>query len=172
MTEITWGPEIAVNGKRPDWLKDKDWVTFRNTASYSEKWSEKHHAEDIRFGGGIRSDPYVTLIRLPADHPHYATQQPRTAPSGGEVGPEVLERMIACLRAAAAVAKDSVFGQSGYASEARAIVALLEPVDPAKAYVDQVFRGISDGGPMSDEGVKWMMEEAFKAGSLAAGDGR
>ncbi len=94
--EINWGPEIAVEGKRPAWLrgvqaclmKTGAWCTWQppTPRNPAEEWAWSH-------GDGR---PNITAIRLPADHPHYATHNTPTAPSGGEVGPEVVpmvERM-------------------------------------------------------------------------------
>jgi len=64
---VQWGPEIVVDGKRPEWLKDDDrFCYFHNEANY---WVNDTKAEDWEEPiGGFR---WVTAIRLPADHPHY-----------------------------------------------------------------------------------------------------
>jgi len=70
MTEIVWGPEIAVDGKRPEWLEISDFPSgSQGFARTSWGW----------VGNRDRSDPIeewawssITHIRLPADHPHYA----------------------------------------------------------------------------------------------------
>ena len=57
-----------------------------------------------------------------------------------EISQELVERMAALVRAVADVPKDSALGQSGYASEARAIVAELpKPVDPDLIEAEAIF---------------------------------
>jgi len=100
MTEIVWGPEIAIDGKRPEWLEISDfpsgsqgfartswgWVGNRDRSYPIEKWAWS----------------IITHIRLPADHPHYTAFKPHPAPSPSEVGPEVVERLIGAVRELAA----------------------------------------------------------------------
>lgn len=74
MTDIKWGPAIAVDGKRPEWLGEfADRIGYERQGDgwygphprYPDLWSE----EDILNNkGGWET---VTAIRLPADHPHY-----------------------------------------------------------------------------------------------------
>ena len=63
MTE-EYGPPIAVNGKRPEWLDINDWVQFKNDCNYSETRATKH----IWFDN-------VVSIRLRADHPYYQSAE-------------------------------------------------------------------------------------------------
>lgn len=87
--EINWGPEIAVEGKRPEWLACNDEVLLRECGLEPYKVS--------MLVGEIEWHEEVEAIRLPADHPHYATPQPRTAPSGGEA--QVVRLRAAITRA-------------------------------------------------------------------------
>lgn len=96
----------------------------------------------------------------------------RTAPNGGEVGPEVVERMIALVREVARMPK----GYSGYASirnaagdEARAIVALLpEPVDADEQYARDLIReqGWLGVGEIGGQAVLRMIATAHRAGRV------
>ena len=68
--EIVWGPAIAVDGKRPGWLKDGTPGMFENRPG---EWLKQTHdvtawcwAEKANDGKGC-----PIRIRLPADHPHY-----------------------------------------------------------------------------------------------------
>lgn len=79
--EIEWGPEIAVDGKRPEWLGDGDEV-IRVT---NEARTEDHTsivAESATYW------PNVGHIRLPASHPAYiAIAKGFTPWSGGDEAP-------------------------------------------------------------------------------------
>lgn len=63
MTDIKWGPAIAVDGKRPGWLKGTDTIDVQEDGN--------------DFYGVAMEDRSVVwhddlnAIRLPADHPHY-----------------------------------------------------------------------------------------------------
>jgi len=63
MTE--YGPEIPVNGKRPEFVRDDDMVQVQWRYA---TWGE-YPASCIQ--GWVSS---ITTIRLPATHPYYATQ--------------------------------------------------------------------------------------------------
>ena len=147
---ITWGPEIAVNGKRPEWLADDDRMQCLPSPDWKVGADWVHPLDDNHAWACL------THIRLPADHPHYAAQEPRTAPSGGEVGSEVVDALRGALtrsvtalndwlatyaddlcdpeHVATARARIAEFGTLAYIAEVqqqnRAALALLpEPVD-------------------------------------------
>lgn len=68
MTDINWGPEIATNGKRPEWLRDGDKIRWYGKCAADDWWegsSRFTYAESISWD-------HDTHIRLPADHPHYS----------------------------------------------------------------------------------------------------
>lgn len=176
-SDITWGPEIRVDGKRPEWL-DGDpkmvWPAHRNG-----NWLD--HTLNAAFDRWAWE--WIGSIRLPADHPHYATQTPATAPSGGEVGPEVVERCFAVIRAYVADSGSRMpSGKSVYAEMVELAGMLPEPVDAdliaareaeAKAseangfrdYAAQTRAGEHDDGPVRHR------YEGIKLGrALAAGD--
>jgi len=88
MTEIVWGPEIAVDGKRPN--IDLDATPWQWTDNRGRHWFTSNG-----FSGNYDWSTDFDHFRLPADHPHYATSKPHPAPSPSEVGPEVLERLRA-----------------------------------------------------------------------------
>lgn len=80
---IVWGPEIRVEGKRPEWLRDSDKILW----SAKKEWGFKEAVagETINWRG---ANGTVT-IRLPANHPHY--RQPTTP----ELDPALWDRMVA-----------------------------------------------------------------------------
>lgn len=60
MSKVEWGPEIAVNGKKPDWLDNNEGITYSiNDAPIA-----------------ARHWPWVAMteFRLPADHWYYKQQ--------------------------------------------------------------------------------------------------
>lgn len=83
MTDIEWGPAIAVDGKRPGWLCSGEWRRVRTLAV--GEWQ----TADIESPGDTIPDMDewnwgdITAIRLPADHPHY--RQPAPIDWSGEL---------------------------------------------------------------------------------------
>lgn len=79
--EIEWGPEIAVDGKRPEWLGDGEWVECYG--KHLDWWD----------GCGGRADEWdgwkdYTAIKLPASHSAYiAIAKGFTPWSGGDEAP-------------------------------------------------------------------------------------
>lgn len=97
-----------------------------------------------------------------------------TAPSGGEVGPEVVERCIALVRAAAERERTGynwTFPQEWHA-EARAIVALLpEPVDGDLVEARKICERINPEMHAVSGDLEEVALAAIKRGrALAAGD--
>lgn len=66
--EIEWGPEIEVDGVRPDWLKDDDIAMYGQSGDWL-----KYPTDPV----GYLWDQ-ITHIRLPADHWYYS--KPKTEP--------------------------------------------------------------------------------------------
>lgn len=67
--KIEWGPEIAVNGVRPDWLGDTDKIQWNDCRGYWGRW--------MVYGFVLAADvgwQNITAIKLPADHPAYTVQ--------------------------------------------------------------------------------------------------
>lgn len=93
MIGVKWGPTIRVNGCRPEWIRDEDYVRFRKiyhgtaTVACASELSQEDWA-------GIRN------IDLPVDHPMYHPKV--TAPAQP---PEELPADWALLRA-----YDEIFG--------------------------------------------------------------
>lgn len=79
---IKWGAGIAVDGKRPEWLRDDDVIAVIN--EHGTYWSDGvYKARDCC------NWPPQTHIRLPANHPYYlATSRGFTYWPGGESAPD------------------------------------------------------------------------------------
>lgn len=72
------GPEIKIDGKRPEWLKDDEEIMV----AWGDVKGGPYPAECVSWG-------YSTAIRLPADHPYYlATSKGFTYWPGGESAPD------------------------------------------------------------------------------------
>lgn len=101
MTEF--GAEIAVDGKRPDWLKDDDKIVvlWRNTAgmwSQPDAWNAAQIDADATMGGEF-SWPTISAIKLPADHPYYkATEAGYKYWPGGDKAPDDWDNSTVLLR--------------------------------------------------------------------------
>jgi len=86
-----WGEPIEVNGVCPDWLRKTDVVDCKT----SDGWTSSHWTKPYRtppkewfwkYGCGR---PYITHIRLPADHPYYlATSRGFKYWPGGDEAPD------------------------------------------------------------------------------------
>lgn len=77
------GPEIKIDGKRPEWLKDdeKIGIVWRN----GEVWDTINSRVDCAHGW----ESSIAAIMLPADHPYYlATSNGFTYWPGGECEPD------------------------------------------------------------------------------------
>ena len=124
--EVEWGPEIKVEGKRPEWLIQDGKLWKRSFDGYEQKDLD---VVSVHW-------PNTDWIRLPANHPHYTTPT-RTA---------LEQRMHSLIKHAAVNA-------SGYTQEeARAILAELEPVDPDVIEADAIMTtiGFRNVDPCSD----------------------
>lgn len=122
LTPMEFGPEIKVDGKRPEWLKDDEkfgWKRVTGTWTAFSDWTATERSLNWS---------EVQSIRLPANHPHYATP----TPDERAVAPELVARLVA-------VVKEQVYAHRNVTNpapsliEARAILAALEPVDRAEA---------------------------------------
>lgn len=72
MTNIEWGPAIAVDGKRPGWIKDEEAmlaVWSGGAISWPDGWDAKRLSEDAQWHR-------IDAVKLPADHPHYRQPVP------------------------------------------------------------------------------------------------
>lgn len=108
---MEFGPEIKVDGKRPEWLGNAERVWVSNFSG--------SEIDQERIAGRVYW-PNAKSIRLPANHPHYTT------PTPDERALALVKRMAEWL----AESDRSQIDKSLYwQSEARAIVAALEPVD-------------------------------------------
>ena len=121
---MEFGPEIKVDGKRPEWLEDHEIVPIRD-----------HYDTEGRWQGTtpVRADrphwPLICAMRLPANHPHYTTP----TPDERAVAPELVYRMKnAILRHVACkpyLFDDDEGPNISVEAELRSIAAALEPVD-------------------------------------------
>jgi len=73
---ITWGNDIAVDGKRPAWLKDDEKCL---PCWSSSRWYENNGARVL----AVANWPGVTMIRLPSDHFAYTAINAGFEPWGG-----------------------------------------------------------------------------------------
>jgi len=160
MVDVQWGPEIPVDGKRPEWLRDED----------EFQWADNHHLDfswwrdDCTTGSSFNPTQWHTLtaIRLPTSHPHYAASQPLQASKGASGYDEgLIERMVALVRQYGT--DDNSIQQRGdgeYRSpcaEARAIVAEMEPaVDGDLVEARDVAASVYDtaGNTLSAENIR------------------
>ena len=69
-TKVEWGPEIAVHGKRPEWLDDEATIQVQSRYGVRPNWNT--------YRAGYNDLPWdsATDIRLRANHPHYAHPTP------------------------------------------------------------------------------------------------
>lgn len=135
MSAITWGPEIAVDGKRPEWLDTGPCKAFIDSSDAFHGWTDDWEdtlETDPAGWKWVKDDgsPRITRIRLPANHPHYATQSHPTAPIPSEVGPEVVERLQRAVQAYARNDRGLIAsGKSVHAELVDLAGMLPEPVD-------------------------------------------
>lgn len=147
VTDFAWGPEIKVDGVRPEWLKDYDVWQWRI-------------ARDPHFKDGIAPSEYekartfglIEAIRLPANHPHYTTP----TPDERAVAPELVSRLVELVEKMSV--EDFAQAWREWRNEARAIVAALEPVDPDKEIIDAMARAMWDNVGLFDPNLDTMRE--------------
>lgn len=142
--EVEWGPEIKVEGKRPEWLTNSD---LRIDVS----WGKTRYTSGDNPEGAPVSCVFwegATAIRLPANHPHY-TKPATPARTALE------QRMEGALRKLASedIRSHQSDGVQAAIFEARAIVAELpEPADPDEIEADAIMTtiGFRNVDPSSD----------------------
>lgn len=154
-----WGAAIPiVDGKRPEWLEDDDVCALVLDGNLLDG-DGKMTAADWVWGGTHQ------FIRLPASHPHY--QQPQTL-----TAQEHLARMEALVRKIATYTSREHHTSELLiaASEARALVAEMEPVDPDEAEaVDLLAHSFV---PQDEEARKLVIKAIKRGRELARGEGR
>ena len=166
-----WGPEIKVEGKRPEWLEKGTKGMFENTPghwlSYTDDldfWSWDEGAND---GKGC-----PIHIRLPANHPHYAQNAPEThrqGTNGVRNSQECLERMEALVRRMAAMHVDGMEHriESLFIEADNIVHDLPEPADPDEAVADEIHSEWLD----NSDGTRAVIMKALKRGrALERGD--
>lgn len=150
---MEFGPEIKVDGKRPEWLKDDETLEYRHSM---DTMVDPMIAPARYDGWSDRDWKCVTAIRLPANHPHYATP----TPDERAVAPELVSRMIEHLKdcgQAHNIRPRDPDAQRRY-DEMKAIVAALEPVDPDKEIIDAMARAMWDNVGLFDPNLDTMRE--------------
>lgn len=72
--KVEWGPEIQVDGSKPDWLPHKShvWVHWASDDAWSALVGWDWRAEDF----DIEDWQGIDMIRLVWDHPYYNKQGP------------------------------------------------------------------------------------------------
>lgn len=131
---VEWGPEIRVDGKRPEWLAYGDKIDI--PAHSGNKWYSEGTGGLGVSPGGVFWDN-VHKFRLPADHSHY--RQPTTP----ERDPALWDRMEALVRDLAS--RDGACFVGEIKHEAQAIVAdLPKPVDPDLIEARKLAASFSD----------------------------
>lgn len=74
----TWGPEIVVNGNRPEWLTGKAVADVRTNAGWCyANETEDEHDEPAENWAWQHSDgkPCIIAIRFRPDHPIYQPKE-------------------------------------------------------------------------------------------------
>jgi len=132
--EVEWGPEIKVQGKRPEWLGDDEefgWKGVNDEWTAFNDWT----ANELM----LRWNE-VSFIRLHANHSHYTKPATPTRTA-------LEQRMEDCLKSLASedIRSHQSDGVQAAIFEARAILAELEPVDPDL----QIAREIADSFGLS-----------------------
>lgn len=127
-TPMEFGAEIKVDGVRPEWLEGADWNVVKALCYNGDVQVPGDDTNEIMNDWEWKD---IRSIYLPADHPHY--QQNIPTPDERAVAPELVERMRKLVEKIAANApwlNTRAKDMDDVDSEARAIVAALEPVDP------------------------------------------
>lgn len=70
MTDIEWGPAIAVDGKRPGWLERHTPLRWYGRGM-TQEWWDRGDGDDFTTAEQLCWADNITSIALPADHPHY-----------------------------------------------------------------------------------------------------
>lgn len=167
---MEFGPEIKVDGKRPEWFTQSDAMNARLKVFGCKERAVSPNADPVAKWGWDS----VEYIRLPANHPHYNlithtyTVRPedeaallasdplsRSTPDERAVPPELVARLVAVVKEQVEYHKD-VTDPGPSLVEARAIVAALEPVDPMLIEARQVVAGLYEG-----QGVTHLREQAL-----------
>jgi len=132
---MEFGPEIKVDGKRPEWFYGYDGalgyqrdsgVWYGPNTDSPMAWTE---SEILSNKNGWSS---IVAIRLPANHPHYTT--PTRTP--------LEDRMVALVKAIGS--ETSMAAWLDHTAEARAILAEMEPVDVLEVVIDDAMRSGND----------------------------
>jgi len=122
MTDIVWGAEIPiVDGKKPEWLRDDDRIAFNEGCSWYGCDSGGVDSGVEWMGSEWGGLGRVHVIRLPANHPYYATAAWQPDPRTVQACAEHIANLPVCVK----------FGCTAKAIADELIEALLPaPVDP------------------------------------------
>lgn len=184
-SDITWGPEIRVDGVRPEWLGIGLCKAFVDDDNIFAGWTEDYEDRLETDPAGwkwVKEDgsPRITIIRLPADHPHYATLSHPTAPSGVEVGPEVVAKVREAIRQALQCTptinpyRGVIEYDCGdpWAILRETLALLPEPVDPDAEVAVKILadKGLAESDPAYDAAYDAVLDALSCGRALAAGD--
>lgn len=167
---IVWGPEIRVDGKRPEWLEGSVEVDWRHA---DDEFAGRGRALAGRlcFEGTHVARP-VAAIRLPADHPHY--RQP-TAP---ELDPALWDRIVRAIHAYASGSPELITtGRSVYAEMQALSAELPKLTDPDLIEARRIVKEVNlmssydyEGGTFDETPIVQAALVALKRGRALAGE--
>lgn len=163
--EIKWGAEIAVNGKRPEWLAQDDTrMWYRCLDGYTCDHPAYSLPASHDWWSRLDGDRIVA-IRLPADHPYYAQGKADEAfaaklldadvrgvmrrrerqedAATTAIDPALVERAFDLVRLMAS--NDGAAFVFEYKDTARDILKALEPVDPDEAIAEEIAASFNEG---------------------------
>ena len=186
---MDFGPEIKVDGKRPEWLDPDQQIAIHDFRKEAEGLGQDgtgwYGMDENGFKYyGREISPDEDMIRLPADHPHYNlithtyTVRPedeaallasdplsRSTPDERAVPPELVARLVELSRSVATSPACTI----AHTVEAQNIVAALEPVDPDEAEVLALYEGWSSN---CDEDVRSLVARTLARGRQLEKEGK
>lgn len=132
------GPEIKIEGKRPEWLKDDEKIGI--VWKHGERWDNLNTPVDCVYGW----EGSVVAIMLPVDHPYYlATEKDFTYWPGGESAPDDWDGGSVLLRSGDAEGYGAIWYHIGdetdiigYSRKAKADAVYINPITRTEAYED------------------------------------
>lgn len=162
--QTKWGPEIAVNGKRPEWLDPREIISGVYPAGIHTCY--KGAADSVR----VFDWSNLVSFRLPADHPHYARPEVNGNSRTPTPSPELTARMVGAIRELAARDNGdgtvSLVGIQRTVQDAVEIAAELEPVNGDEAEIQKL---LSDFRALGSSMTKGQRARSLASAALARG---